>query len=324
MSIPEFNVKEQWLGTGLVTDYTFDFTIHDPTHILMIIQDGFGNEVVRFRGDDVVNLAGFTFDPKNGGGTISLAVVLADQYVLTALLAPDAPAQTSEFRGKFSFTLEALELALDIIVCQIQRLAYFAGRSLKLSDLDDIDGFSMVLPPKASLNPGATLAIASDGSGFTFGATLGQIAGALGFATQAAASAAAAVVSAAAAAASAVAAAASAAAAQSGIFPFGSPLLPIAVANAGEVANAGHQEEMTFVVGNGGAVVLGPSNTNPQLAPGAAVGCRAYIVGTSDGNTVKFTNDAGMSLNGDCTLGVDDMLAVVWTGTYWSEMFRRR
>ena len=322
MSIPEFNVKEQWLGTGLLTDYTFDFTVHDPTHILIIIQDGFGNEVVRFRGDDVVNLSSFTFDSKNGGGIISLATALADQYVLTALLAPDAPAQTSQFRGKFSFTLEML--ALDIIVCQVQRLAYLAARSMKLSDLDDIDTFNMTLPPKASLNPGATLAIAADGSGIVYGANLGQIASAQGFATQAAASATASANSATASAASAAAAAAFAQAAQSGIFPFGTPLLPVTVANGGEIANAGHQEEMTFLVGNGGAVVLGPSNTNPQLAPGAAIGCRAYLVGTSDMNTVKITNDSGMSLNGDCILGVDDMLAVVWTGTYWSEMFRRR
>lgn len=324
MAIPEFNVKEQWLGTGLVTDYTFDFTIHDPTDILIIIQDGFGNEVVRFRGDDDNNLSSLVFDPKNGGGTISLAVALVDQYVLTALLAPDTPTQQSQFRGKFGFKMENFELALDILVCQIQRLAYLIGRSMKLSDLDDITIFNMTLPPKASQNPGATIAIAADGSGLVFGATLGEIASAEGFATEAAQSAVEAANSATSAAASALQAEEAAAAAQSGIFPYGAPLLPVAISTAGEVANHANQEEMTFVVGDGGPVVLGPSLTAPQLAPGAAIGCRAYIVGTSDASTVKFTSDAGMSLNGDCILGVDDMLGLVWTGTYWSEMFRRR
>lgn len=189
MAVPEFNVKEQWIGTSQLTDYTFDFTIQDLKHLLLIIQDSFGNEVARVRGDDTTILASVIFDSKNGGGTISLKNELAIKYVLTALQANDAPTQPAEFKDKNSFTLELFELAMDYIITGVQRLAYLAQRSAKLHDLDDIDTFDVTLPRAMSANPRATIVINGAGTGFDLGPTVDVILEAEDFAAQSAASA---------------------------------------------------------------------------------------------------------------------------------------
>lgn len=321
MSIQEFNVKEQWIGTGLLTDYTFDFTIHDPSHILIILQDGFGNQVAKFRGDDTDYLADLTFDSKNGGGTISLSAVLTDQYVLTALLAPDEPTQTSEFRGKFSFTFGLLEMAFDVIVCQVQRLAYLAARSLKLHDLDDIDDFDMTMPKGAPLNPGATLVIKDDGSGFAYGATLGQISGAEGFAAEAEAARDIAIQKAAEAVVSAAAAAASAAAAACSVLVGGTVAAPLGITAAGGITSNTAQQEAQFINGSPGAVVI---TANPQISPGAVVGKILTLIGVDDGSTVTLTNGNGLIMNGDCVIGNGDAITFFFDGTNWRETGRVR
>lgn len=320
MSIPEFRVKEQWLGTGLLTDYTFDFTIQDLTHLLLILQNSAGVEVARFRGDDTTYLSGVVFDAKNGGGTVSLLAALQDEYVITALLAPDAPTQPSEYKGKFSFSLELFELAMDRVVCQIQRLAYLVNRSLKLSDLDDATVFNMTLPPNAKGNVGAAITINDTGTGIAYGATLGQIAAAITYAVNAAASAAAAVVSAASAAASAAAAAASAGQAASGWVPFGTRAIPLDITAAGGITSHGNQSEFQYIHGSPGAVIL---SGNPQISAGTAHGQLIRLVGRDDTNTVKLVNGTGLSMNGDCLLGEDDSITFFWDTVNWVETGRR-
>ncbi len=320
MSIPEFRTKEQWLGTGLLKDYTFDFTIQDPTHILLILQNSAGDEVVRFRGDDTTYLSGIIYDAKNGGGTVSLLDFLADEYVITALLAPDTPTQPSEYRGKFSFTLELFELALDRVVCQIQRIAYLTGRSLRLHDLDDGTIFDMTLPKGAPDNAGATLIINEDGNGLDYGATLGDITGAQGYAAQAQAEKDLAIVAAAASAASAVAAAASAATAACSVATYGLPAAPVLVTTAGLAAHSS-QEEMQIIVGSPGALTV---TANPQIVAGTIVGQRLSIQGTDDAKAVTLTNGNGLSMNGDIELGQGDLILFFWDGVVWQEMYRRR
>lgn len=196
MAVAEFQVKEQWVGTNDLTDYTFDFTIQDLSHLLVILQDSLGNVQARVRGDDSGWLAGVVFDPVEGGGTISLKNPLTSQWVLTALMANDAPTQPSEFKEKFSFTLPRIEAALDFIVCQIQRLAYLAQRSVKLNDIEDVDAFDLTLPLGMTENPRATIIVNAAANGFDLGPTSDEILAGQGFAMEAAASASEAVASA--------------------------------------------------------------------------------------------------------------------------------
>lgn len=321
MSIPEFRVKEQWLGTGLLSDYTFDFTIQDPTHLELIIQDAAGLEVDRIRGDDIVFLSGIVFDAKNGGGTVSLAAALPQDYVITALLAPDEPIQPSEFRGKFNFTLELFELALDRLVCQIQRLAYWGRRSIKLHDLDDIEQFDMTLPKGAASNFGKCLIINTAGDGIDYGATLADISNAAGYASSALAARDIAITKATAAAASAVAAAASAATAACGIAVYGLPATPLDITAAGGLAAHTPQEELQVIHGSPGAVTV---IANPQIAAGTTIGQRLSLQGTDDAKAVTLTNGNGLSMNGDIIIGQGDFIAFWWDGVVWQEMYRRR
>lgn len=320
MSIPEYRIKEQWLGTGALKDYTFDFTIQDPTHLLLILQDQFGNEIARFRGDDNTYLSGIIFDAKNGGGTISLLDFLGDSWVINAFLAPDAPIQPSEFRGKFNFTLELFEFALDRLVCQIQRLAYFAARSVKLHDLDDVTKFDPTLPRAMASNPGASIVIDSTGTKLAYGATMSDIANAAGYAAQALSSKNDAVAAEVAAAASAAAAAASAAAATCNVAVYGTQAVPLVITAAGGITPHAPQEEMQ-IINAAGAIVL---TANPQIVLGTVRGQKISLLGMSDATTITLTNGNGLSMNGDIVLGLGDFIQFMWDGVIWQEMFRRR
>lgn len=317
--IEGFNVKDQALGTGDNSVYTFDFKIYDPSDILIWVQDAAGNIVEKIRGDDTTFLSSLTFDTINGGGTLTLAANLPDDYSMTMLLAPDAPDQPTGFPNKKSFSFDVLEGAIDFLASSIQRIAYLAQRASVLHDLDDIDSFDPTLPLKIGSNPGGIVSVKEDGSGFEIVITIGEIVAAQGYAADALASQNAAEASQIAAAASAVLAQEAAESAESGIFPYGKPSSPLNIDASGITFND-HQEEAQFVQGNGGNVLI---TQNPQISPGSAIGQRLYLSGCNDGRTLKLTNGNGLSLNGDCTLGQDDLLALMWADTYWTEIYRR-
>jgi hypothetical protein len=320
--ISGFDVKDQALGTGDTLAYTFDFKIYDPTDLLIWVQDGSGNVVEQVRGDDTTYLAGLAFDSLNGGGTVTLAAFLPDTYVITFMLAPDAPDQPSDFPDKGSFSLSALEGALDFLASCIQRVSWLATRAAVMHDLDDLSSFDPTLPLGIGNNPGGVVSVKADGSGFEIIITTATIAAAQGYASTAQAAQNAAASSATAAAASATAAAASAAASQSGVTPFGTPAAPENVLAANGVTfTPANQEEVHWIQGNAGNVVV---TANPQInTAGVAKGQRIYLYGANDAQTVKFTNGNGLSLNGDCILGQEDCLGLLFNGTQWSELFRR-
>lgn len=170
MARSEFEVKEQWIGTGDMTAYTFNFKIEDLLHLLIYVQDASGALVAGYpvRGDDVVLLSSVTFDAIRGGGTINLASVLPSDYVLTALLANDAPTQPSEYQTKTSFTLPSFEAALDFLGGALQRVAYLAQRAMKLHPLDDEDTIDLTLPIGFTANPGSIIAINPLGTGLEY------------------------------------------------------------------------------------------------------------------------------------------------------------
>lgn len=321
MARSEFEVKEQWIGTGDLSAYTFNYKIEALLHLLLYVQDSTGALVAGYpiRGDDIVLLSSVTFDSIGGGGTINLASVLPTDYVLTALLANDAPTQPSEYQTKASFTLPSFEAALDFLGGAIQRLAYMAQRSFRIHDLEDADDIDTMLPVGFSDNPGATLAINADGNGFAYGATLNDIASAEGYATAAAAARDAASASAIAAAISAAAAAASAAAASAGMTMYGTYAGPLNITAAGGITSNIPGEQGQFIHGSPGAVIV---TANPQISAGTAIGQRLQLIGVDDTNTVKFTNGNGLRLNGDITLGDGDLIRFFWDGTSWQEEYR--
>lgn len=172
MSIEGFDYEEQYIGTEDQTDYEFSFKIFDPSQLRFYIQDQFGNVLAdNLDGTDTAWLSGVVFDSIEGGGTLQLASVLQNAFTLSIFLANDAPAQPSEFPNKSSFSLPAIEGALDYLGAAIQRVAFLAQRALRLHDLDDVTAFDMRLPIGLAEFPLAILTINADGTGFALGPT---------------------------------------------------------------------------------------------------------------------------------------------------------
>ena len=206
MSRPYYNPKQQYIGTGSVDTYTFDFKIESLTQLEVVVVDDTGVETERLRGDDTTYLSSVTFNSVSGGGTVVLLADLPASYKIVLLLANDEPTQPYPFSDKRSFTLKNFETALDFLVGPLVRGIYLAKRSMRLHDTDNEVTISTILPPGFADNPDAVLAVNDTGDGFKFGVTTASIAN---NANAAAASALAAAASETAAAASALAAAAS-------------------------------------------------------------------------------------------------------------------
>lgn len=171
MSRSEFNTEERYIGTGALTDYSFDFKIESLSQLLIIELDDTGVETQRVRGTDTTYLSAVDFDDENGGGTVTLAAALDTDYTLIIQLANDEPTQPYEFRDKFSFTLKSFENALDWLAGAIQRLAWRSGRSVKLNDAYDNDTTPIDMQLPITIVPEAMLRMNDDGDGLDFGPT---------------------------------------------------------------------------------------------------------------------------------------------------------
>lgn len=169
MSRPLYDVKEKYVGTGLLDEYTFDFKITSKDQLLVIVTDDDDVEVQRLRGTDTTFLSDVIFDAVAGAGTVQLQAVLPADYTIIILLADDAPVQTYEFRNKTSFTLRTFEDALDLIMGAVQRLAYLAKQGLRIHDLDEEEDFDCSLPPGIVDNGDKILIVNNAGDGFDFG-----------------------------------------------------------------------------------------------------------------------------------------------------------
>lgn len=147
MALPDYEVVEDYTGNGGTTAYTFDFTIEDLTHLLVVSATAANVITQRVRGDDVSFLSNVDFDPDNGGGTVHLLAPLPTGHKLRLILANDEPVQLSQFKNKSDFTLKRIEDALDYQAGALQRAAYLAQRGVRLSDFDAPAGFDMEIPP---------------------------------------------------------------------------------------------------------------------------------------------------------------------------------
>jgi hypothetical protein len=134
---PQYNVKEQYVGTGLLTEYTFDFKVQNAEQLRVIVLDPSQAEyddqlIFDDTGDHLTNFT--TTLNSDGTGKISLVNALGASFILMILLADDAPTQPYRFVNNDAFTLEKIENALDWASGQIQRLAYRMGRSFRLPE----------------------------------------------------------------------------------------------------------------------------------------------------------------------------------------------
>lgn len=175
MSIQGFDYKEQAIGTSDTSAYTFFFKIFNASELHIYIQDSLGNIVFDGDGTDTTFLASVTFDPINGGGTVTLANPLGNGFILTIFLANDAPDQPTQFKYKDSLTMAAIERGLDVIAAALQRVAYLAQRALRLHDLDDISSFDMRMPVGLSNFPDGIITVNPTGDGFAVTASFADL-----------------------------------------------------------------------------------------------------------------------------------------------------
>lgn len=182
---PLFEVIQQYVGDGTLVDYSFDFKIDDLAKIMVIQVSDLGVVSFRVRGDDAVYLTGVAFDAVEGGGTVTLAAVLPNNYRLILLLADDEPNQPSLFRNKLSFDLKTFEMAMDRFVGGLQRAAWLAQRALRINDIQDLttEPFDSQLP--YPVQAGVAIITKTDKTGITYGPTADQITNAQAYATAA-------------------------------------------------------------------------------------------------------------------------------------------
>lgn len=175
MSIPNYDVKEVYTGTGSLASYTFDFRIVKKEQLLIIVVDVYGVEKERLRGTDATYISDVLFDPILGGGTVQLLSNLPSGEKLIVLLADDEPSQLFEFKNKTSFTLRMFESALDNIMQAVQRLVYRSNQSVKIHDLDNELTFNSQLPSGIATKFDKMIKVKTDGTGVDFGMTAQEI-----------------------------------------------------------------------------------------------------------------------------------------------------
>jgi len=177
MSRDTYDVKEEYTGDGSLAVYTFDFKIEAKAQLLVVELDDSDVETERVDGTDTTYLSTVVFDAVKGGGTVTLAANLTNNYSLIFLLANDNPTQPYQFGDKNSFSLKRFEAALDFIAGAVQRLSYRAKQALRIHDVDDEETFDAQFPPGVAetVNNGRYLKINDAGDGFEYGITEEQI-----------------------------------------------------------------------------------------------------------------------------------------------------
>lgn len=175
MARADYDVIEEYTGTGSKLDYTFSFKIEDLSQLLVVELDTTGAQTQKVRGTDAVYIDSVTFDSVDGGGTVFLNANLTLNYKLKLILANDAPTQPSQFKNKGSFTLQNFENALDFIVGAVQRLAYRSARSVQLDESIMTAEFDPTIPVDMIGASGYTMVTNEDGDGWEIGPSVGTI-----------------------------------------------------------------------------------------------------------------------------------------------------
>lgn len=261
--------------------------------------------------------------------------------------------QETDISNEGTYYASEHEDVFDNLTFIDQQQQYSIDRAVQLPESVDTAAFDPTLPLDVAGSSNKVPVLNSDGTGFALASawpTLNTIQSAIDAVAITAASAAAAAASASAASTSASAAATSASAAATSATSSASSASAAATSATAAAASAvaatgpgtvtgtrasptsitavggitptsGIALETIFIQGSGGAVDV---TANPQIAAGTVVGQILRLIGRSDTNTVLLENGTGLSLNGNITMGDDDMINFFWDGTSWSEISRRR
>lgn len=130
---PQYKVRETYVGTGLLDEYTFDFRVLNLAHLRVIQQTAAG--VVEF--DTVATDTTYfttTLNPDKTGKITLVAGDLDAGKILLLLLADDAPTQPDKYIGSDFYSLKKIENTFDWLSGQIQRLVYRMGRTIRLPE----------------------------------------------------------------------------------------------------------------------------------------------------------------------------------------------
>lgn len=147
MSRPNFDVREEYIGTGTLDTYSFDFKIERAEDLLLKHYDDEGELVDEVRGDELGPfLTSITFDEVRGAGEVVLTDDLPSGHTLLILLAMDEPIQSFHFKTNFDLSLPRIEQAFDWVMGPIQRIVYRLKYMWTLPDNYDVTGFNMVIP----------------------------------------------------------------------------------------------------------------------------------------------------------------------------------
>ena len=164
MSIPNYQPRSDYIGTGLVSAYTFNFKV-DSSAQLKVVKTNDSNVVVwEVSGDDLNYISSVDVN-EDYGGQVNLIDPLETDYNLYIILDANEPVQTKNFKARKYFTLDAIEAAFEALALQLQAVAYLAKRAPilgKLVNQNDADAFNMDI----ELVPDAVIAINSTGDGF--------------------------------------------------------------------------------------------------------------------------------------------------------------
>lgn len=360
MANDAYQPRQDYLGTGSVNEYTFDFLITNKEQLLIKVTDVSFVSIFEGRGSDTTYLSDVTFDSILGGGLVTLQTNLPAGYHLILLQADDAPTQNYEFKQKGDFTLELFTRALDAIMIAVQRLTYSSKRALKITDnMEDLTGFDPSIPITSIDVPAygdRILTVNATATGFAFGPTASQI---QAFATAAQASAAAASASEAAAAisetnalasqnsaslsaanaatsetnalaaqvaAEAAQAAAEAAAASIDVVPniSGNRSAPNVYNDTAPIDLPITSKYFTtmYIAGDAAPTTM---TFDPALGLADNHGAKLRLIGSDNTNTLTLAgDDTGMELNGPITFVSGTVLDLEWDGTLnkWLECSR--
>lgn len=348
MSRPEYKTREVYLGDGIETEFTFDFKVADPDHLLVYLIDDQGDIVHTVRASDTTY---FTTILESQSGKITYLTAPDNDFKLIILLADDAPVQSNSFSGDARYTNLKLENTFDMISGQVQRIRYLLDRSLKLSDTFT-EFFNTDIPdPEAS----AIIAINDTNNGLQL-IPIGAISSILARLDQAEADI------------NALEAALAIAEAEiddhevriSALEANATDLVALTARvdvlepivddhevritalevpgsdefNSGTLVLDGlttidytaefgtTKRALISITSTGGAILNAAA---PQIDFGGAIppGTILYLVGGSNVNTVEFVPDANLDINGNCILTTNQMLALIYLDNVWREMFRR-
>lgn len=164
MSISTYQPRADYIGTGVLTSYSFDFTITDKSQLLIAKINDSGVLVWAVDGDDLTYLSSVSFNDDGGGQVVLLAVLPVD-YKLAIILNANEPTQPQQFARRSQWTLQQFEDAFDYLCLQLQAVAYLAKRAPVLGKFvtaNDADAFDTEIELVAD----SVIAINNTGTGF--------------------------------------------------------------------------------------------------------------------------------------------------------------